>query len=170
MTRITRITRISRITRKRNRRVLIMTYISHYGIKGQKWGVRRYQNTDGTLTEAGKKKYAKSAYQGKMNDAQRSQYAKYRVQQVGKNKAVNQEVIKFLMSYIGRGLITGATASAVETGASFAVLYGAAPLAIAGTGVAAGITLYNAGKTITTGVRGVKNAMAISAVKDKRNR
>lgn len=30
----------------------------HYGIKGQKWGVRRYQNKDGTLTPAGKKKYS----------------------------------------------------------------------------------------------------------------
>ena len=28
----------------------------HHGIKGQKWGVRRYQNSDGTLTEAGKKR------------------------------------------------------------------------------------------------------------------
>ena len=30
----------------------------HYGIKGQKWGVRRYQNKDGTLTPAGKKREA----------------------------------------------------------------------------------------------------------------
>lgn len=29
----------------------------HYGIKGQKWGVRRYQNSDGSLTEAGQKRY-----------------------------------------------------------------------------------------------------------------
>ena len=29
----------------------------HHGIKGQKWGVRRYQNADGSLTEAGKKHY-----------------------------------------------------------------------------------------------------------------
>lgn len=28
--------------------------ICHYGIKGQRWGVRRFQNTDGTYTEAGK--------------------------------------------------------------------------------------------------------------------
>ena len=30
----------------------------HHGIKGQKWGVRRFQNEDGTLTEKGKKRYA----------------------------------------------------------------------------------------------------------------
>lgn len=29
----------------------------HWGIMGQKWGIRRYQNPDGTLTEAGKKRY-----------------------------------------------------------------------------------------------------------------
>lgn len=29
----------------------------HYGVKGQKWGVRRYQNSDGSLTAAGKKHY-----------------------------------------------------------------------------------------------------------------
>lgn len=33
----------------------------HHGIKGQKWGIRRYQNPDGTLTAAGKKKQAKAA-------------------------------------------------------------------------------------------------------------
>lgn len=31
----------------------------HWGIKGQRWGVRRYQNKDGSLTAAGKKRYAK---------------------------------------------------------------------------------------------------------------
>lgn len=31
----------------------------HHGIEGQKWGQRRYQNPDGTLTEEGKKRYNK---------------------------------------------------------------------------------------------------------------
>lgn len=31
----------------------------HHGIKGQRWGVRRYQNEDGSLTEAGKARYYK---------------------------------------------------------------------------------------------------------------
>ena len=34
-------------------------FLSHYGVKGMKWGVRRYQNKDGTLTSAGKKRYSK---------------------------------------------------------------------------------------------------------------
>lgn len=30
----------------------------HFGVKGMKWGVRRYQNKDGTLTDKGKKRYS----------------------------------------------------------------------------------------------------------------
>lgn len=32
-------------------------YLAHHGVKGQKWGVRRYQNDDGTLTALGKQRY-----------------------------------------------------------------------------------------------------------------
>lgn len=34
-----------------------MDWLAHYGIKGQKWGVRRYQNPDGSLTALGKVRY-----------------------------------------------------------------------------------------------------------------
>lgn len=33
-------------------------YIAHHGIKGMKWGIRRYQNTDGSYTSAGKARRA----------------------------------------------------------------------------------------------------------------
>ena len=35
--------------------------LRHWGVKGMKWGVRRYQNKDGSLTPAGDKRYAKDA-------------------------------------------------------------------------------------------------------------
>ncbi len=38
--------------------VMVGDDIYHHGIKGQKWGVRRYQNEDGSLTSAGKKRYS----------------------------------------------------------------------------------------------------------------
>lgn len=34
-----------------------MPYVAHTGVKGMKWGVRKYQDKDGKLTEAGKKAY-----------------------------------------------------------------------------------------------------------------
>lgn len=36
-------------------------YLEHHGIKGMKWGVRRYQNPDGSLTAAGKNRYLKTS-------------------------------------------------------------------------------------------------------------
>ena len=35
--------------------------LAHYGIKGQKWGVRRYQNEDGSYTAEGKERYKRES-------------------------------------------------------------------------------------------------------------
>ena len=42
-------------------------YLCHHGTKGMKWGVRRYQNSDGSLTAAGKKRYARDAREKEFN-------------------------------------------------------------------------------------------------------
>jgi len=41
----------------------------HHGIKGQKWGVRRYQNDDGTLTPEGRARYGSSTVEGMSREA-----------------------------------------------------------------------------------------------------
>ena len=46
--------------------------ICHHGIKGQKWGIRRYQNKDGSLTPAGEKRLEK--YKSKELEAIRNKY------------------------------------------------------------------------------------------------
>ena len=41
----------------------------HFGIKGMRWGVRRYQNPDGSLTNAGKKRLKKGHASNEENDS-----------------------------------------------------------------------------------------------------
>lgn len=47
----------------------------HWGIKGMRWGVRRYQNKDGTLTAAGKKHYSGDGNAGEDTQESKTEYA-----------------------------------------------------------------------------------------------
>lgn len=57
--------------------------LEHYGILGMKWGIRKYQNADGTLTAAGKKRYAGDTPE----QIERSERRKAKVAKVAKTTA-----------------------------------------------------------------------------------
>ena len=49
--------------------------LMHFGVKGMRWGIRRYQNNDGSLTSAGRKRYGENL---DINDKSRTNIAKIR--------------------------------------------------------------------------------------------
>lgn len=70
----------------------------HYGIRGMKWGVRRYQNKDGSLTAAGEKRYNKALET--MNDSSSSKRAKNKARKTveqlgpGRKKSGQEETVE----------------------------------------------------------------------------
>ena len=58
----------------------------HWGIKGMKWGVRRYQNADGSLTAAGRRRYTNP--DGSLNEKGKKYYAKERARLIAERKVI----------------------------------------------------------------------------------
>ena len=52
-----------------------MSDLRHHGIKGQKWGVRRFQNSDGSLTAAGRKRYSADDYKSALDKVNKADKA-----------------------------------------------------------------------------------------------
>lgn len=69
-------------------------YLAHFGIKGQKWGQRRFQNEDGTLTEEGRRRYTKD-----LNKRVRRDWHKAHNEAANK---FNKDIIEINKKYEGR--------------------------------------------------------------------
>lgn len=74
-------------------------YLEHHGILGQKWGVRRYQNRDGSLTPEGKRRiYAQGAsdgYETRKNRFKRSvEGAKYNKDLINNQEKIINAIVK----------------------------------------------------------------------------
>lgn len=76
--------------------------LQHHGIKGQKWGVRRFQRPDGTRTPAGKKRERES-YDDDQNDGEKRHFDKEKAKKIAKGVAVAGAVVG--AAYLGNKLV-----------------------------------------------------------------
>ena len=89
-------------------------YLAHFGIKGQRWGIRRYQNEDGSLTPEGRERYGVEGNERSVKEAKELQRELNRKPQLRKSieadaKARGYEVNR---SFDKKRLLKGAAAVA----------------------------------------------------------
>lgn len=69
--------------------------LTHWGVKGMKWGVRRYQNKDGTLTNAGKKRYSRDANEKGYKDYDSDSGVYYKTGKKGKRSELEVDANRY---------------------------------------------------------------------------
>lgn len=117
------------------------TYLAHHGIKGQKWGVRRFQNPDGSFTDEGRRRYG---------------YGKGSYNAITENtaQAISKGINVGIGAGIGTGLVTTAAIAGL-VGPSMAIPLGAA---------------YIADNVVGGAIRGAVVGGIVGAISTKRGR
>ena len=127
--------------------------LQHHGIKNQKWGVRRFQNDDGSLTPAGKERYKKEGLK------------KRDIQSVTKEKDLDKKTL----ANTERRFYKGAKIAVAGLGASFVakrLFAKAAANTLTGEGSAAGIgARVGAGTLLATAATGAGIAATVLGAK-----
>ena len=132
----------------------------HHGVKGQKWGVRRYQNEDGSLTPAGKVRYYKTIgliksvnYQ---NDVAKADILKYRGSNTSKSKAKAEVSKNKIASEVENNMEANRIKGKAAVGQ---ILSGAL-----GAGLAVGVMGLGLYATLQTGVDFMPQAASIAPI------
>lgn len=92
--------------------------LTHWGVKGMKWGVRRYQNKDGSLTSAGKKRYSVGDFIQSKKDERKKEISKIRNIQKKQGKNLNysdEKRLKYYKDPYVKRLGKAAASAAVQT-------------------------------------------------------
>lgn len=146
-------------------------YLEHYGTKGQKWGIRKYQNEDGSLTAEGKQRYgAQSGFENrqmyKRGTITREQYLA-RKKELKNDGAGYYDMMKYggtrQMREFQRRHETGYKVASALVGSIGGLAIGAA-------GLASGITLGGAAVAAILGAAGAGLGYAAQKADNFHNR
>ena len=141
-------------------------YLQHHGIKGQKWGVRRFQNEDGSLTAAGRERYGYGSQRTSFTQTGSLRKAgKHEFEDKSQSKFTRKDEAKAAMA-LGWGSFA-ATAAANFALAGMGYL---SPRLLAGSALSLGLAAISTGELIVGNIQAKKADQKEQQFKEEREK